>query len=161
MMFRFYSENDVRKLVSRLKEEYDAVLARRAQASARLKEENRVLRARVSVLESERGDVSSALVHAVSEGERIRREGRTEVENDRKQLLLLAEKCRLLSERLLKKYPDEDDCAEFAAFTQALRQNLGLEAEESEFDMEEVLAPKYPLDLEKLCRDMGVMEEES
>ena len=160
-MFRFYSENDVRKLVSRLKEEYDAVLVRRAQASARLKEENRTLRARVSVLESERGDVSSALVHAVSEGERIRREGRTEVENDRKQLLLLAEKCRLLSERLLKKYPDEDDCAEFAAFTQALRQNLGLEAEESEFDMEEVLAPKYPLDLEKLCRDMGVMEEES
>lgn len=82
-MFRFYSENDVRKLVSRLKEEYDAVLACRAQASARLKEENRTLRARVSVLESERGDVSSALVHAVSEGERIRREGRTEVENDR------------------------------------------------------------------------------
>ena len=89
------------------------------------------------------------------------RSGKTETENKRKELDLLAEKCRVLSDRLIKKYPDEEDVAQFESFTQSLHEELGLQAEEeSGFHMEDVLAPKKPLDLGKLCKDLGLMEED-
>jgi len=159
-MLKRYKEKDVKKLVERIREEYSLVVERYKDGNLRLKEENTELRARLSVLEGERENVSQALVHAVSEGDRIKRDGELEAENRNRELMLLAEKCRLLSDRLLKKYPDEEDCAEFAAFTDSLRENLGMEEEPTEFDMEEVLAPKQPLDLEKLCRDLGVMGDD-
>ena len=40
----------------------------------------------------------------------------------------------------------------------ALQEEAG---EEDSLDMEEVLAPKQPLDLAKLCKDLGLMEEEA
>lgn len=160
-MFKFFTEKDVRKLVARLKGEYEEVLRRQKETAEEIKEENRRLRARLSVLEGERGDVSSALVRAVAEGERIKREGAEEAENERKELVLLAEKCRILCDRLTKKYPDEEDVADFAAFTQALKEKLGEEEEaESGFNLDDVLYPKEPLDLGKLCRELGLMEEE-
>ena len=33
------------------------------------------------------------------------------------------------------------------------------EEEEDTLDMDEVLAPKQPLDLGKLCKDLGLMED--
>ena len=143
----------------RLKEEYEGVLSRNRMAMEELILENRSLRARVLELEKERGNVSEALISATREGQRIVREGALAAENERKELVLLAEKCRLLSERLLKKYPDEEDTLEYAAFCEELRSRLGTE-EPSGFDLEEVVAPKEPLDLEKLCRDLGLMEDD-
>ena len=157
-MLRWYSEKDVKKLVMRLKEEYDGVLARSRAAQEEIASENRVLRARVLELEGERGNVSQALITASREGERLIREGALAAENERKELVLLAEKCRLLSDRLLKKYPDEEDVTEYAAFCDELRTRLG-GVETSGFDLEEVVSPKQPLDLEKLCRDLGLMED--
>lgn len=157
-----YSEKKVRALVERLREEYEEIVRAQREALESLKEENRVLLSRVSALEGERGEVSSALLHAVKEGERIKEEGLHTAENERKELLLLAEKCRLLSDRLTQKYPDEEDCSDFAAFTEALREKLG-EAEEREevaFNMDDVLFPKEPLDLGSLCRGLGLMEED-
>ena len=85
-----------------------------------------------------------------------------QAENDRKELRLLAEKCRLLCDRLTAKYPDEEDVSDFQAFTHSLLVYLGEEEQdEPEFDMEEVLNPKYPLDLSKLCKELGLMEEDS
>ena len=159
---KLYSEKKVRTLVERLREEYEEVVRSQREVLESLKEENRVLSARASQLEGERGEVSSALVHAVKEGERIKEEGLHTAENERKELLLLAEKCRLLSARLTEKYPDEEDCADFAAFTDALREKLG-ETEESEevaFNMDDVLFPKQPLDLGDLCRGLGLMEDD-
>ena len=158
-MLRLYKESDVKKLVMRLKEEYDGVLARSRAAQEELTRENRTLRARVLELEGERGSVSDALIMASREGQRIVREGALAAENERKELVLLAEKCRLLSDRLLKKYPDEEDVMQYAAFCDDLKSRLGME-EASGFDLEEVVAPKAPLDLEKLCRDLGLMEDE-
>lgn len=159
-MFGRYSEKDVKALVQKLKEEYDAVVRRQREIAEELKEENRALRARLSVLEGQRGEVSSALLRAVAEGEKIKREGAEQAENERKELRLLAEKCRLLSDRLALKYPDEEDCSDFKLFTDALRSYLGEETEETTgFRMEDVLEPREPLDLEKLCRDLGLMEE--
>lgn len=161
-MFKMYSAKEVRTLVQRLKEEYDGVLKRQREVTEEIREDNRRLRARLSVLEGQRGEVSEALMRAVAEGERIKREGSEQAENDRKELRLLAEKCRLLCDRLNAKYPDEEDVSDFQAFTHSLLVYLGEEEQdEPEFDMEEVLNPKYPLDLSKLCKELGLMEEDS
>ncbi len=162
-MQKRYKEREVKELVARLKAEYEGVVRRQREAQEELKEENRLLRARLSVLEGQRSEVSAALMHAVAEGERIKQEGAAQAADGQKELLLLAEKCRLLSEKLLRKYPDEEDCAEFKTFTDALRAHLGEEVEEEEetgFDLDEVLNPKQPLDLGDLCRELGLMEED-
>ncbi len=160
-MVRLYRDKDVKKLVLRLKEEYDGVLARQRAAAEELKEENRRLRARVLELEGERGAVGEAIVLAAKERERICAESAKETENERKELALLSEKCRLMLDRLQKKYPDEEDVAALAAFHGELSASLGGEApsEEYVFDMDEVISPKEPLDLEKLCKDLGLMED--
>ena len=101
-------------------------------------------------------------MRAVAEGERIKKEGNEQAENDRKELRLLAEKCRLLCDRLNAKYPDEEDVSDFQAFTHSLLVYLGEEGQdEPEFDMEEVLNPKDPLDLSKLCKELGLMDEDA
>lgn len=158
-MFGLYTEKDVRALVRRLKEDYGAVLARGKAEREALISENRALAARVSLLEDERKNVSEALVSASREGERIVREGELQAEGARREFELLAEKCRLLLDRLTKKYPDEEDIAEYAAFRAELDSRLGQE-EETAFDLDEVMAPKEPLDLGKLCRELGLMEDD-
>ena len=89
-MFKMYSAKEVRTLVQRLKEEYDGVLKRQREVTEEIREDNRRLRARLSVLEGQRGEVSEALMRAVAEGERIKKEGNEQAENDRKELRLLA-----------------------------------------------------------------------
>ena len=158
-MFGLYTKRDVQMLVRRLRDEYDAALKEQKAASEELKAENRALSARVSVLEGGRGSVSEALVHAVKEGERIKEEGSRAAENGQKEFALLAEKCRLFLAKLMQKYPDEEDTQAFAAFVESLSGALGEEEEESGLDMDEVLAPKQPLDLGKLCKDLGLMED--
>ncbi len=159
-MLRRYSAKEVRALVARLKEEYDAVLKRQRDITEEIRQDNRRLRARLSVLEGQKGEVSEALMRAVAEGERIKKEGSDQAESDRRELRLLADKCRLLLDRLSQKYPDEQDVKDFEAFTHTLLVYLGEEEEEEPaFDMDEVLNPKYPLDLEKLCQELGLMDE--
>lgn len=159
-MLRRYSAKEVRALVARLKEEYDAVLKRQRDITEEIRQDNRRLRARLSVLEGQKGEVSEALMRAVAEGERIKKEGSDQAESDRRELRLLADKCRLLLDRLSRKYPDEQDVKDFEAFTHTLLVYLGEEEEEEPaFDMDEVLNPKYPLDLEKLCQELGLMDE--
>ena len=159
-MLRRYSAKEVRALVARLKEEYDAVLKRQRDITEEIRQDNRRLRARLSVLEGQKGEVSEALMRAVAEGERIKKEGSDQAESDRRELRLLADKCRLLLSRLSQKYPDEQDVKDFEAFTHTLLVYLGEEEEEEPaFDMDEVLNPKYPLDLGKLCKELGLMDD--
>ena len=164
-MLKRYKKKDVEALVLRLKEEYEAVVKRQRDAAEELKEENRLLRARLSVLEGQRSEVSAALMRAVAEGERIKLESAAQVDGEKKELHLLAEKCRLLSEQLMRRYPDQEDVQEFETFTNALREHLGEtndegDEEDSGFNLDDVLNPKEPLDLGNLCRDLGLMEEE-
>lgn len=154
-----YSKRDVEKLVRRLREEYAAVLREQQEIAEAIKEENRTLAARVSELEAERGNVAEALIGATKEGERLREEQSREAENANKELTLLISKCRILSQTLLAKYPDADDVQAFSSFVETLRGAAGEEDEEDTLDMEEVLAPKQPLDLGKLCKDLGLMED--
>ena len=158
-MLRRYSAKEVRALVARLKEEYDAVLKRQREITEEIRADNRRLRARLSVLEGQKGEVTEALMRAVAEGERIKKEGSEQAESDRRELRLLADKCRLFLDKLSAKYPDEEDVKDFEAFTHTLLVYLGEEDEEPVFDMDEVLNPKYPLDLGKLCKELDLMDD--
>lgn len=156
-MLGLYSKKDVEKLVDRLREEYEAALRTQRQAAEELKEENRNLAARVSQLEAERATVADALIDAVKAGERIRKESEDAAANGGKELSLLIAKCRLLSGNLLAKYPDAEDVKAFSDFVEALQSEAS--EEEEGLDMEEVLAPKYPLDLAKLCKELELMDD--
>ena len=156
-MLGLYSKKDVEKLVDRLKEEYEEALRTQRQAAEELKEENRNLAARVSQLEAERATVADALIDAVKAGERIRKESEDAAANGGKELSLLIAKCRLLSGNLMAKYPDAEDVKAFSDFVEALQSEAS--EEEDGLDMDEVLAPKYPLDLGKLCKELGLMED--
>ncbi len=155
-----YTARRVKKLVQRLKEEYDGVLKQQREEAERLKEENRNLSARVHELEGERASVAQALILASQEGERLKAAGQKEEANERNELRLLAQKCRLLAEDLRRRHPNEEDVAEFASYTDDLGHAMGEEAETG-FRMEEVIAPGKPLDLGKLCRELGLMEEDT
>lgn len=159
-MLKLYSERDVKRLVQRLREEYDGILAKQREAAEGIKQENRVLRARVLELEEERSGVAAALIAASQEGERLKEEGARALEGERREVALLAEKCRLYLDKLQKKYPDEEDTAAFRSFCDELYVRLGLEEPESGFNMDDVVAPKGPLDLKQLCRDLGLMEDD-
>ena len=69
-------EKQVKKVIERLKAEYEAAFREQEAAIAKLKEENRVLKAHSLALEAERENVASALIRAEQEGGRIRAEAR-------------------------------------------------------------------------------------
>ena len=159
-MLGLYTNRDVQKLVRRLREEYDEVIKQQREAVAQIKEQNRVLLARVSQLETERRSVSDALIHAVEEGERIKQECALETQNERNELALLMEKCRTLSEKQGGENGAEDEEA-YSEFLHRMHEAIGENAGAQPFDMDEVLSPKEPLNLEQLCMDLGLMEEEN
>ena len=157
-----YKESDVKTLVRRLREEYDGVVRSQREAAEEVMAENRTLRAKIVQLEGERENVTSALLNAEKAGEAIKRESAKEAENGNKELLLLAEQCRLLLARISQKYSDEAEVKDFSAFCTALLDKVGMceEEEASGFNIDDVLAPKKPLDLGKLCKDLGLMDGE-
>lgn len=158
-MLKLYSEKDVVTLVKRLKEEYDGALRSHREKEAALTEENRDLCARVAELEGERSGALAAFAAAEREREKIKHEGAQTVEGERRELALLIQKCRRMLDMLRTKYPDEEDTAAFSAFCNELGISPAAE-EESGFDLEEVTSPKGPLDLGKLCRELGLMEDD-
>ncbi len=162
-MFKRYSEKEVKALVRRLKEEYDGIVRQGREAFDELKEENKRLLARLLVLEGERDGVTDALLNAEKAGDAIKKTVAAEAENKSRELVLLSEQCRMLLTRLNEKYPDEAEVKDFKVFCDALFEKLnanagGEEESGSGFNMDDVLSPKEPLDLEKLCRDLGLME---
>lgn len=161
-MFKRYKEKDVKALVHKLRDEYDGVVRMIRNACEELKDENKRLRARIAVLEGEREGVADALVDAEKAGEEIKKTVEAEAENKSRELMLLSEQCRVLLGRLNAKYPDEAEVKDFNVFCDALFEKLHLKYEsDSGFNMDEVLMPKEPLDLEKLCRELGLMGDKS
>lgn len=159
MLFKLYTEKDVKKLVVRLKEEYEEAIGKQREAAETLKEENRELRARVLTLEKERSGAFSAFQAAETERENVKREGEMTLENDRRELVLLKEKCRHMLQTLERKYPDGEDTRMLAAFLDEL--GAKSEEEETSFDLDEVTSPKGPLDLKQLCLDLGLTEDDN
>ena len=159
-MFGLYTKKKVKKLTARLKEEYEGALARQREAAETLKEENRALSARVLELENERSGALAAFQAAEQEREKIRKEGEETLENDRRELALLKEKCRLMLQNLQEKYPDEEDTRSFAAFMAELG-GTGEDEEETGFNLDDVTSPKGPLDLKQLCLDLGLTEDDN
>ncbi len=158
-MFGLYTKKKVKKLTAELKAEYEETLQKQRETAEELKAENRTLQARVLELENERSGAIAAFQAAERERGMVREEGERTLENDRRELALLKQKCRLMLQNLQEKYPDEEDARSFAAFMA----ELGEEAEEEEdtgFNLEDVTAPKGPLDLKQLCLDLGLTEDD-
>lgn len=156
-----YSGRRVKKLIETIERENAAALDEKQREMERVKEENRELKARLLKLEEERGSVAEALVLAAKAREKFSVEQKSERENEERELRLLAEKCRLLSKSLQEKYPDREDVVQFANYTEQLKRGLGEEEDEDTgFNMDDVIAPKEPLDLGKLCRELGLMEDD-
>lgn len=160
MLFKLYTEKDVRKLVARLKEEYEEAIARQREAAEELKDANRTLEARVLELENERAGAIAAFSAAEKEREAVRKEGESVLENDRREIVLLKQKCRLMLENLQRKYPDEEDTRMLRAFLDGLGETPRDE-EETGFNLDDVTSPKQPLDLKKLCLDLGLTEDDN
>lgn len=156
-MFGLYTKKDVETLVARLRGEYAAVLREQQAVTEAVKAENRDLAARLSALEGERAGVAEALIAAQKAGDALREEGGRDAENAGRELSLLISRCRALCDKLTAKYPDAEDVRAFSAFVDTLHASAE-EEEEDHLDMDEVLAPKKPLDLAKLCKDLGLME---
>lgn len=158
MLFKLYTENDVKKVITRIKEEYETALLGLREKEAQLTEENRRLRARVLELEGERSGAFAAFQAAERERTQVREEGEKILENSRRELLLLREKCALMLRNLERKYPDAEDTARLRAFTAEL--GTAPEEEETGFNLEDVTSPKQPLDLKKLCLELGLTEDD-
>ncbi len=158
-MIKLYSEKKVRKLLARIQEEYDEILQKQRAFSEALREENRALNAKLLQLEGEREQVLAALTGAVKAGEQIKKEGEAELERKRLELDLLLQSARELLEQNKSASVKNEERQAVYSFQSAVKKELG-EEEECGLNMEEVLSPKHPLDLEKLCKELGVMEEE-
>ncbi len=157
-----YSGRRVKKLAARIQNEYGALLAQKDEELARIKEENTALKARNLVLEEERGEIAEALILAKKAGDTRSSEQMQEREVERREFSLLADRCRSLLDMLREKYPDREETAMLARYTEELRRGLGEEDDApTGFNMDDVIAPKQPLDLAKLCRGLGLMEENS
>lgn len=159
MLFKLYTENDVKKVITRIKEEYETAISGLREKETQLTEENRRLRARVLELEGERSGAFAAFQAAEREKSQAREEGEKILENSRRELLLLREKCALMLRNLERKYPDAEDTARLRAFTAELGTDPP-EEEETGFNLEEVTSPKKPLDLKKLCLELGLTEDD-
>lgn len=156
----FARERSRRRKAALLCAEYEKTIGSLRRETEELKRENGALKAQVLSYEEERKSVAEALIRAVRDGERLKAEISSERENEGRETALLAAKCRSLAAELLRKYPDAEDVKTFSAFTERLLLELGEEPAESEFPMDEVVAPKQPLDLAKLCKDLGLMEDD-
>lgn len=159
-MFHLYTEKDVKKLVERLTSEYNATLERNRTAFEQVCEENRKLSARVLELEGERENAFGALLAASGRDRSLREEGAAALERERAELLLLAGRCRTLLKEMSEKYPACADTEALAAFSQELDDRLGVADGEGGFRLEDVTSPKGPLDLMKLCRELGLAEDD-
>lgn len=159
MLFKLYTENDVKKVITRIKEEYETAISGLREKEAQLIEENRELRARVLQLEGERSGAFSAFQAAERERAEQRAEGEKVLENGRRELLLLKEKCALMLRNLERKYPDAEDTAMLRSFMAELGAPPP-EEEETGFNLEDVTSPKGPLDLKKLCLELGLTEDD-
>ena len=160
MLFNLYTRKDVRRLIALVRSEYEESGQKQREAAEELKEENRTLKARVLALENEREGAISAFSAAEKERENIRKEGEKTLESDRRELVLLKQKCRLMLENLQRKYPDEEDTRMLRAFLDGLGETPQ-DDEETGFNLEDVTAPKGPLDLKQLCLDLGLTEDEN
>ncbi len=184
-MAKKLTQKETEKLIGGIREAYEAKIRQLNYRIENLNVENRNLRASLSELKGRENRVGKAIVDAEEKGEEIVRLYRMTAEAELKTLRLFAEKWKKLAESMLGVFPKEE-AARYAGFADDLAALLGREEghfppptdggeekfdpkaiigkymedeEETGFDLDEVLNPKGELDLAKLCRGLGLMDD--
>ena len=157
-MFKIYTAENVKKIVTRMETEYENALSALRRRINELTEENRDLSARLSLLERDRSSVADAIIAAEKTGKEIRSSADAYARERREGIYRLAERCRSLAAALAEKYPDEEDVKNFGSYISKLDEALETGGE-GELDMDKILNPDKGLKLENICRELGLMDD--
>lgn len=187
MFKKSYSKKDFEKLAEGMKSAYEQRIRQLEERVCRLNVENKNLRAACAEYQSREKRVGQAIVDAEEKGSEIKELYRLNAECELRTLQMFAEKWKRLASQMADCMPAGEG-EKYAAFADHLAALLGKEssaffgeepaAEEQAFDpkkrieryvqeesdtgfnLDDVLNPKEELDLEKLCRELGLMDEE-
>lgn len=188
MFKKSYSKKDFEKLAEGMKTAYEQHIRQLEERVDRLNVENKNLRAACAEYQSREKRVGQAIVDAEEKGSEIKELYRLNAECELRTLQMFAEKWKRLAAQMADSMP-KGEGEKYAAFADHLAALLGREstaffgddppsaeempfdpkkrieryvAEESDtgFNLDDVLNPKQELDLEKLCRELGLMDEE-
>lgn len=156
MLLNHFSRKEVKDIIRKVKSDYEEQLSVARARTNELIAENRVLSARLSELEGNKGEISDALLKSINVGKQIEEKSLAYVENQMRGIRLIADKSRRLVEELKAKYPDEDDCAELEEFF-ARMDEIFSDSAEGGFAYESG-APVTD-DLASICRELGIEDD--
>ena len=183
-MAKKFTQKQTEQLIAGIREAYEIKIRQLNYTIEGLTAENRSLRASIAEYRERENKVGRAIVAAESKGDEIRELYRMSAETEWRTLRLFADKWKKLAEQMQGAIPAEEakkyiELSENlsallgkapGAFAQAKGQEEKFDPravigkyvegeEESGFNMDDVLNPKGELDLEKLCRNLGLMED--
>ena len=188
-MAKKFTQQEVEKLIAGLREAYDIKIRQLNYRLEGLVGENRSLRASLAEYKNKENKVSRAIVAAEEKGEEIKAFYRMSAETEWKTLRLFADKWRRLAAQMEELYPGaetrkyavfadnlaallgrsrafapqgEDAAAPLPTETfdpKAVIEKYVEGEEETGFNLDDVINPKGELDLEKLCRNLGLMDD--
>ncbi len=186
-MAKKITQQEAEKLIAGIREAYEIKIRQLNYRLEGLTAENRSLRASLAELKSKEGKVGKAIVAAEEKGEEIVRLYRMSAETELNTLRLFAEKWKRLAGQMAGAIP-ASEAKKYADFAENLSALLGKERgrfgvsdanaaeqesfdpkaviekyvegeEETGFNLDDVINPKGELDLEKLCRNLGLMDD--
>ncbi len=181
-MAKKFTQKETEQLIAGIREAYETKIRRLEYRLEGLTAENRSLRASLAEHKEREGKVGRAIVDAESKGEEIKQLYRMTAETEWRTLKLFADKWKKLAAQMQGLIPARE-AKRYAEFSENLSALLGRDPgftppeegeefdpkavigryvegeEESGFNLDEVLNPKGELDLEKLCRNLGLMDE--
>ena len=186
-MAKKITQQEAEKLIAGIREAYEIKIRQLNYRLEGLTAENRSLRASLAELKGREGKVGKAIVAAEEKGEEIVRLYRMSAETELNTLRLFAEKWKRLAGQMAGAIP-ASEAKKYADFAENLSALLGKERgrfgvaeesgarqepfdpkaviekyvegeEETGFNLDDVINPKGELDLEKLCRNLGLMDD--
>ena len=187
-MAKKISKESVDLLLQNMQQLHDKQIETLAVQLDTLKEKNRDLEANLYLLQEREDKVTKALISAEIKGEEIKRSYELTAQLEWKRLKAFADKWKALlldmqadlKEKRFEVYSKyADDFAallgqDYNSFMQSQDENLKLDSsiispseimhdiieDDLKFNINDILYPSKELNLEQLCRDLGLMEEE-
>ena len=186
-MAKKITQQEAEKLIAGIREAYEIKIRQLNYRRDGLTAENRSLRASLAEYKEKEGKIGKAIVAAEEKGEEIVNLYRMSAETELNTLRLFADKWKRLAAQMAGAIP-ASEAKKYAEFAENLSALLGKERgrfgvedgnvaslekfdpkaviekyvegeEETGFNLDDVINPKGELDLEKLCRNLGLMDE--
>ena len=186
-MAKKITQQEAEKLIAGIREAYEIKIRQLNYRLDGLTAENRSLRASLAEYKEKEGKIGKAIVAAEEKGEEIVNLYRMSAETELNTLRLFADRWKRLAVQVAGAIP-ASEAKKYAEFAENLSALLGKERgrfgvedgnvaslekfdpkaviekyvegeEETGFNLDDVINPKGELDLEKLCRNLGLMDE--